>query len=230
MQEMAAWDTHIKESIADKALEILRRAEHNLGFGFIFNYDYSGADFPKESLRVALPAVFGEDRFTIMFPRVCDWGEVQRQVLYSPSHDLEDGQSCVFGDLHNCLHPAARQWLEQVAPTNNSPKDAAVELNDRIVEFLDKNRWVYSQDATAYCHVHKRECPAYPKYVFMHRDLYMPDARPAVTAVSPSQSAIFDQSRCSNNLGSDGWSHGCRLLKRQISTCSRGCQHRGTQN
>ena len=95
-----------------------------------------------------------------------------------------------------------------------------MELNDRIVEFLDKNRWVYSQDATAYCHVHKRECPAYPKYVFMHRDLYMPDARPTVIAVSPSQSAIFDQSRCSKSSGSDGWSHGCRLLKRRISTCS----------
>ena len=89
-----------------------RRAEHNISFGFVFNSDYSGADFPKESLRVALPGVFGEDRFTIMFPRVCDWGEVQRQVLCSPSHDLEDGQSCVFGDLNNRIHPAARQWLE----------------------------------------------------------------------------------------------------------------------
>ena len=100
LAELAKWDDFIvdvlrRAGLAGRVVEVLRS-------GAVMYSDYSGIDFPRESEKIIVPAVFKS--LDIQCPivehvRSCDWGLVQLFALRRSSRLFSECRSCVFGDL-----------------------------------------------------------------------------------------------------------------------------------
>jgi hypothetical protein len=167
LEELSAWDEFLAQQIGtsglgETALRLLRG-------GALMYTDYSGIDFPREAIRMSLPAVTSflqRDIADVQYVRACDWGPLQHKALCKQSVLLDQGRSCVFKDLNDRLHPDIQRWLDMVAPVKETKTEHALAANNKITEHLAQNSsWAFNRDATSYCSVHKRQCPAYPAQV-----------------------------------------------------------------
>jgi len=171
LEELAAWDEFVvgrltQFGLASHALESLQR-------GLLVTTDHSGMEFPQESMRIIVLALF--DSFekpppTITHARCSDWGDIQSFTLNKQSR-LHGGHTCVFSDMSDRAGKVAREWLDEVAPTKQSqslqPAEtaavAAAAANKDIADFLGRNgEWVFPSDRRCPCVLHRQMCPAYP--------------------------------------------------------------------
>jgi hypothetical protein len=169
VEELSAWDDFLAKQIGNSGLG--ETALRLLKGGALMYTDYSGLDFPREAIRMCLPAVSSyleRDTPELHYVRACDWGNMQHEVLCKQSLLLDEGRGCVFRDLNDRLHPDMQHWLNTVAPGKETPHELALEANDKIVKHLAQNSsWAFSRNATSFCSVHKCKCPAYPAQVGM---------------------------------------------------------------
>ena len=86
-----------------------------LSDGLHLSTDYSGVCAEREALRLMSLAV--QKRTGVMLPqklgRTCDIDSAAQKVLCHLSDRLDDGESCVFDDIHKQLVPLAQSWISQ---------------------------------------------------------------------------------------------------------------------
>ena len=81
----------------------MQRSREFLSNGVAFYSDYSGVDFPREAVRVLMPAAehaLGCDIGKVFHLRACDIGEVQQTVLVNHSKRFDKGASCADAQYH----------------------------------------------------------------------------------------------------------------------------------
>ena len=173
--------------------------------GMLLSTDYSGFDFPKEAIRVAVAALEkaeGKCNPEIKFVRACDWGEVQQRVLKKQSEVIDGSACCVFKSINDRLPAIATQWIMQQGEVKSMSKAAAAAANEEIATWLDKNSsWVFESEATSECLVHHQQCWAYPgmalhrKLTAKHDPTYMDPPQPLRVAASAGADEIHGDSK-----------------------------------
>ena len=163
LREVVQWEDHVMAAFsADQRARLLSHAAAGLDFNTLF----SGMDCAREALergwaKLAEAASPGQLRFTAS----CDIGRLQTKVATLRNQQLpQTERSCHFGNFLDRLHPAAHEHLAGLAPTSTMTVAQCKGNFEKMRCWLKLNRkWVFSKDATAFCHVHQRQCPVYPQ-------------------------------------------------------------------
>ncbi len=102
LEELGQWDTFVAKKIVEFGSGHAQRAMENMKFGLAVTTDYSGVDFPRESLRIVVPALaeaMGIDAApAVHFLRSCDIGVRQQEVLLAQAKQ-GGAKGCVFGSI-----------------------------------------------------------------------------------------------------------------------------------
>ena len=75
VEELARWDERLVSKL--QLVGLASQAMDAMSSGMLLSTDYSGFDFPKEAIRVAVAALEkaeGKCNPEINFARACDWG------------------------------------------------------------------------------------------------------------------------------------------------------------
>ena len=167
-KELAQWDSFIAERLMERGLA--HQAVTTLAHGVVVHSDYSGFDFSREAIRLAVPMLAekcGVAAPMVKHLRSADWGVLQQNVLKKQARLLDDGDTCVMKDFSERMHPDAQNWIDSAMPEKSASDAEWLAANTAVAEFLDKNGcWVFAPDAMCSCITHNRMCPAYPAAVF----------------------------------------------------------------
>ena len=131
---------------------------------------YSGFDCPRWAITPTLDAVVAHygfqfsnpDHVVITFGSACDWGDLQRLVLYAISTACDDSKSCVMKNIMDRLPQTARNMIETLSPPSTASGWEKKICMEEIRKWLMENRaWVFRPQATSDCMVHEQHCFCY---------------------------------------------------------------------
>jgi len=206
--ELSRWDDFIVRRLHHGGLA--GRCAELLSKGVVMYSDYSGIDFPREAVRVFVPAFFGIMGLpcpSVEHVRSCDWGKVQIYVLKRSSRLLGASRSCVFGDMSERLPKELQEWLDAATPGPKSTSDVVSLSNQAIEEHMTRiASWAFPRCSTSYCYVHERRCPSYPASAYgdTHSAFFLelPNEQPLKKALRRNDS---DASASSRNCVYETW-------------------------
>ena len=100
------------------------------------------------------------------FVRSCDVGSPQQSVLAARAR-ARGGLSCLFTDIHDCLHSTALSMQSSLVPDRTALDDTAGHAFAELDAWMVGNcHWAVPPNHGAWCLVHKRICPMHPGFVF----------------------------------------------------------------
>ena len=122
-----------------------------LSDGLHLSTDYSGVCAEREALRLMSLAV--QKRTGVMLPqklgRTCDIDSAAQKVLCHLSDRLDDGESCVFDDIHKQLVPLAQSWISQCDLGRCQGETSGLRRDSDLVA---RERQLGSQPGPGLCH------------------------------------------------------------------------------
>ena len=160
------WPTQIAEAMSPPMMSSIKQ---HLSDRVEAYTDYSGVDCPRWSFEKAEEALnvvgnFGLQDKRVVFTRACDKGELQKRVLVAVACAADAGQSCVFGDMFERMPEAGVAFVEQMQPLEWwSKEDKREAYADLRGWFMENRTWLYGGDPQAWCYVHEKQCPCFPR-------------------------------------------------------------------
>ena len=85
--------------------------------GLVGTTDFSGVDFPVESIRLSSGALMSGSP-KVVFVRSCDWERVPQRIL----RESAKPNGCVFHDVNERLHPDMKAWIDENTPRKETSK------------------------------------------------------------------------------------------------------------
>ncbi|CAE7253113.1 unnamed protein product [Symbiodinium necroappetens] len=145
--------------------ELLARACQLLEHGIVHSSDYAGMLAEREGMRLLLQALHEEASCSgsYTFTRACDIDRDCQQLLLHSAQTQDQGQSCIFLDICQQIHPTAQAWCQACLPKAEDSSESCAAAYDSMDEFLRANgSWAVDQEHSCECLVHGKPCIVSP--------------------------------------------------------------------